>query len=452
MRPVQHCVVKCSAPFQLLPAATPKKAAIDLTQSVPSDIGEFIDRDVKLLAQLGWRGLVTHRRPTGDFASLNNVLHPARRLLHLYKHHGAPVKFATLPWTRRQVQRALHRGPHKSCHAYVDFLHTEFIDMINKGQWIILPYSAVQHLPGLRVSPPGVVPQRKRRPRWICDYSWWDVNADTLPLATMEAMQFGHALDRILREILLADPSLGPVHLIKLDISDGFYRIAVNIDDIPKLGVIFPTQPGAEPLIAFPLVLPMGWTNSPPIFSTATETIADLANTRLWYMAHPLPHHLDALAHSILSPPPAPPSDMSALPPIARDPSLPVSGAPVAYTDVFVDDFVGLAQHAPPPPPPTTTPPLDNLRRVRRILLHAVDDVFRPRDPSDPPERREPVSMKKLLEGDCSCGTIKLILGWIIDTNHLTIRLPQHRILRLAEILESVPRSQHRTSRNGMQF
>ena len=443
--------VKRSAPFGLSSATTPKKAAIDLAQSVPTDIGEFIDRDVKLLKQLGWHGLVTHRRPRGDFASLNNVLHPARRLLHLYKHHGAPVKFATPPWTRRQVQRALHRGPHNSCHDYVDFLHSEFIDMINKGQWVVLPYSAVRHLPGLRVSPPGVVPQRERRPHWICDYSWWNVNADTLPLAAMEAMQFGHALDRILREILLADPALGPVQLIKLDISDGFYRIAVNIDDIPKLGVIFPTPPGAEPLIAFPLVLPMGWTNSPPIFSTATETIADLANMRLRQCASPLPHHLDELAQSIQPTPPAPPSDTSALPPIARDPSLPTSGRPLAYTDVFVDDFVGAAQHTPPAPqpplsPPSTDLPLDNLRRVRRILLHAVDDVFRPLDPTDPPERREPVSMKKLLEGDCSWGTIKLILGWIIDTNNLTIRLPPHRILRLAEILASVPRSQHRTS------
>ena len=306
------------------------------------------------------------------------------------------------------------------------------------------------------MSPPGVVPQRERRPHWICDYSWWGVNADTtLPLAAMEAMQFGHALNRILREILLADPALGPVHLIKLDISDGFYHIAVNIDDIPKLGIVFPIPPGAEPLIAFPLVLPMGWTNSPPIFSTATETIADLANMPLRQIAHPLPHHLDELAQSIQATPPAPPSDMSSLPPIARDPSLPTTGQPLSYTDVFVDDFVGAAQcsamallpaPAPLPAPTTSDLPLDNLQRVRRILLHAVDNVLRPLEPSDPPERREPVSMKKLLEGDCSWGTIKLILGWIIDTDNLTIRLPPHRITHLAEILESVPRSQHHTS------
>ncbi len=66
--------------------------------------------------------------------------------------------------------------------------------------------------------------------------------------------------------------------MIKLDISDGFYRIGLNIDDIPKLGVVFPMLPGDKPLILFPLILPMGWKNSPPIFSTATDTIADIAN------------------------------------------------------------------------------------------------------------------------------------------------------------------------------
>ena len=153
--------------------------------------------------------------------------------------------------------------------------------MINKQQWVILPASEVMDLPGLRLSPPGCISQRDRRPHWICDYSWSDINAETLALAAMESMQFGHALDRILREILLADPRLGPIYLMKIDISDGFYRVNLSIDDIPKLGVVFPTAPGQEPLVALPLVLPMGWKNSPPIFSTVTETIADMANQRI---------------------------------------------------------------------------------------------------------------------------------------------------------------------------
>ena len=75
--------------------------------------------------------------------------------------------------------------------------------MMEKGQWVILPASTVESLPGLQVSPPGVVPQRERRPRWICDYTFSGVNGDTLPLAALDAMQFGHALDRILREITI---------------------------------------------------------------------------------------------------------------------------------------------------------------------------------------------------------------------------------------------------------
>ena len=71
-------------------------------------------------------------------------------------------------------------------------------------------------------------------------------------------MQFGHALDRILRAIILASPTLGPVKLMKVDLSDSFYRVNLNIDDIPKLGAVFPTRPCQESLIAFLLILPMG--------------------------------------------------------------------------------------------------------------------------------------------------------------------------------------------------
>jgi hypothetical protein len=39
---------------------------------------------------------------------------------------------------------------------------------------------------------------------------------------------------------------------------------------------------------------------------------------------------------------------------------------------------------------------------LRSTLLEAVDEVFRPLSPTDPPTRREPISVKKLLEGDGS--------------------------------------------------
>jgi hypothetical protein len=209
----------------------------------------------------------------------------------------------------------------------------------------------------------------------MCDYSWWGVNEDTLPLAAMEAMQFGWSLKCILWEILFANPAHGPVQMIKLDISDRFYRIRLNIDAIPKLGFVFPTLPGDKPLIAFPLVLLMGWTNSPPIFSSATETIADTTNARLSSGWLPPSHPLDELAASVSTPPHKAYWGSKSMPPFEPypdwDPSLPTTGAPATYVDVFVDDFVGLAQK--------------HKQRVRRTLLEAVNEIFWPLSPSDPP-------------------------------------------------------------------
>jgi hypothetical protein len=169
----------------------------------------------------------------------------------------------TPPWSQAKLAAACARGSHKSATEYITFLQEEIIAMMQKGQWVLLPYHLVKHLPNLRLSPLGVVPQRDRRPRVIVDYTYSGVNDDTLCLAPPEAMQFGHALQRILQTILHADPRFGPVYLIKVDIADGFYRVWLNTNDIPKLGVIFPTLPHMEPLVAFPLALPMGW-NHPP--------------------------------------------------------------------------------------------------------------------------------------------------------------------------------------------
>jgi hypothetical protein len=58
--------------------------------------------------------------------------------------------------------------------------------------------------------------------------------------------------------------------MCKIDIADGLYRVWLLPADIPKLGVAFPTKDGEEPLIGFPLALPIGWVNSLPYSTAAT--------------------------------------------------------------------------------------------------------------------------------------------------------------------------------------
>ena len=90
-----------------------------------------------------------------------------------------------------------------------------------------------------------------------------------------------------------ADTAQGPLYLLKIDLSDGFYRVRLRAQDAPMLGVAFPVAPGEPLLMAIPLVLPMGWTESPPYFCTTTETIVELANLYSHSMWDPPSHPLE---------------------------------------------------------------------------------------------------------------------------------------------------------------
>ena len=78
--------------------------------------------------------------------------------------------------------------------------------------------------------------------------------------------------------------------------------------------------------------------------------------------------------------------------------------------------------------------------------MKAIDKVFRPMDFYDRLERRDLISIKKLRKGDCSWSMIKVMLGWILDTVNIEIKLPPHQEERLAEIFSSIPCMQKRIS------
>jgi hypothetical protein len=272
----------------------------------------------------------------------------------------------------------------------------------------------------------GVVPQRERRPRTIVDYSYSSINEQTLPTAPQESMQFGRTLLRVLQEIVYANPEHGPVSMFKLDIADGFYRVWLKPEDIPKLAVSFPTSNTEDPVLAFPLALLMGWVESPPYFCAVTETNTDLANQRLRSgdLSQSPWHRLDEAADTR-------PVDA----PLQRwwGGASESATIPLAQFDVYVDDFIGLAQGT-----------CQHLERVRRTLFESVDLVLRPLEPSDEGTRREePISVKKLRKGDGAWATRKVILGWLLDSESLTIELTPQKQSRLAEVL-NVPTTQNR--------
>lgn len=292
-----------------------------------------------------------------------------------------------------------------------------------------MPWRVALTLRHLRLSPLGVVPQRNRRPRLIVDYTFSGLNDETVRLAPAEAMQFGKALHRFLRKLVLADPSYGPVYLGKIDIADGFYRIGLVPSDIPKLGVVLPGTDGNDPLVALPLALPMGWVESPPYFTAVTETACDLLNAALRTGTVLPAHPLETLA---ATPPEEPSSSGDWAPRLACRGSATPRSSPLAYSDVYVDDFILAAQTK------------RHRTRVLRAALHSIDHVLRPLAANDRPCRKEPVSTKKLRQGDACWATTKTILGWDLDTVHETLRLPPHRLARLYELLDAFPPSRKR--------
>jgi hypothetical protein len=366
-----------------------------------------------------WQQFVSSSRPHVHLSELVGQLpHRAAPLLDRLRTHGAPVELTTPPWTPERLQDCVDRGPHSSATDHAAFVREEFADFVEKGFWTVLPYRLVKQLQSLRLSPLGVVPQRERRPRLIVDLSFYGVNADTVPHAPPEAMQFGRAFDRILTAIRHANPAYGPVHLLKVDISDGFYRVGLTPDQAPGLAVLLPRETDEEQLVGVPFVLPMGWVESPPFFCVATETAADLANARSRRPTAPS-HRLEDIADT-------PPSDdLSQPPPVSITPPLhshQPAALPVRSFDVYVDDFIGLGQGTP-----------TQLRTLRRHLLHSIDQVFAPLAATDR-HNSEPISVKKLRKGDASWQTVKVVLGWVLDTVRHTISLPPHRAQRLQDI------------------
>ena len=407
------------------------------------ELGAYVDQTVSLLKVLGWHATITKLRGRSNLhPQVKDLNHPAAPLLDRMRRNGVPVVLKSAPWSPSMKQARFARGPHKSARDYAEFLATEFLDFCKKGYWMLLPYELVKDLPELRISPLGVVPQRERRPRVIVDYSFYDVNRDTVKLAPQESMQFGKTLSRMLQGLAKANPIHGDCYIYKVDVSDGFYRVWLCTSSVAKLGVVLPRIPGQPDLVAFPLVLPMGWTESPPYFSVLTETVCDLTNRDLERNIRYPSHPLEPIANKNDDIPKDPRQRAVCNHPtrVTRpnggdkhntEPHAPTRkylSRPLAKMDVFVDDFCGTLQD-------TAQNPATNQRRV---LFHNLDRVFRKNEPGESTVRKEPNAVNKLEKGDASLNKEKRALGWDLDGKDRLLKVPAHRVDRAAATLQTL--------------
>ena len=94
-------------------------------------------------------------------------------------------------------------------------------------------------------------------------------------------MQYGRALDFPIREVVIANPALVPIYILKSDISNVFPLISLIPIDAPNLGLVLLSYLSGEEMVAIPLTLPIEWKNSPTILCMAPDKVADLENAAL---------------------------------------------------------------------------------------------------------------------------------------------------------------------------
>ena len=87
--------------------------------------------------------------------------HTASVVLTSCAKNGVPVVTPTAPWSKKLLTQRVKQGSHQACEEHKPFLQEEMLDFVNKGFFTLSPWRLVKDLPGLWVSPLGIMPQCK---------------------------------------------------------------------------------------------------------------------------------------------------------------------------------------------------------------------------------------------------------------------------------------------------
>ena len=105
----------------------------------------------------------------------------------------------------------------------------------------------------------------------IYNFTFISLNTTTARLYPQDDMRFGNTLHLTLKTIHHANPALGPVYLIKVDLSDTYMRLWVLMEDASSVAFLFPKKNPTDPqLVIFHLSLPMGYIDSSVYFCATT--------------------------------------------------------------------------------------------------------------------------------------------------------------------------------------
>lgn len=279
--------------------------------------------------------------------------------------------------------------------------------------------------PHLKISPLAMIPHKSRKYRSILDLSFrlkmfgfdlCSVNAGTLPKAPPEAMdQLRTVLPCIIEAIVNAPEEAGDILFTKLDIKDGFWRMVVPEEQRWNFCYVLPDKPGRPVRLVVSSALQMGWSKSPPFFCSVSEMARDVADDM---RQEPEGIHAPHPLKEWMMPPDQWPEDELAE----------TCERFFEMIEVYVDDFIGIAQTRDP----------GRLHHLSRLLLHAIHQVFPP--PNVTGHAGDSVLKKKLQKGEGTWDVRKEILGWLFDGARWCIEFPPEKANKILRELKAVCR------------
>eukprot|EP00752_Nemacystus_decipiens_P007888 g7048.t1 len=315
------------------------------------------------------------------------------------------------------LERELEYGNHRSAAEEEPAVWEKVLRDVATGKALVFPKRMAGQIPGLRVSPMGVVKEKEGKIREIHDLTvevgeGRSVNASTefseIPECTMAS-----ALKRLITRLLQLRKDDPTAHLVlqKMDLKGAFRHIPVDPGGAQVFGYLW------GDLLVVDLRLPFGWRGSPGWFGLVAGGIEHAQCNITVDTVVRTPSGVKAVEHVRVEPPSGRP--LAPVPTQCKVPS-PGKDQEKACTVFYVDDAMSLER-----------------RDVGRCLalsqsLASIHHIML----GERGEGDEPVLSKKKTTNWAPAMEIQ---GYWVDTESLTIGLPDRKVAQIRDMLEKWP-------------
>ena len=433
IHPIQHSkpvstTVTMEREDRVLIGNTPNKKSLTFPLNKELTLEKILDgsafpEDIPVKDDIGKIGLMWPRGLA--------KFHDAAPLLNVYSTKGCPVDCGK-NWNKIHITTAIKRGNHSSANEpdAFTYLKLEAQEKVNMGYAKIVKWKDIKdNIPQeLKISPAAMIPHKTRKFRGLLDLTFQlrlkgtklpSVNSETKMVAPQMSMaQMGKVIRRIIDEMATHYNLHHPFKFAKIDIKDGFWRLYVANHQAWNFCYILSLPPTTDNLdeieILVPNSLQMGWTESPPLFCTATETARDIMEQYLPHLSHIPLHQLET--HMYKGSP-----VVTTTPPIKQS----------TLVEVYMDDFIGITNNLQD----------DHIKQLSRAILHGVHTIFPPPAISGH-QGQDPISQKKLDEKEGLWDFTKEILGWEMNGNNFTIQLPKKKSIAIIKLTKHALKKQ----------